>query len=99
MVTVARITLDPAQIVPPIVDSLFPGIVPIHAITIVDAITEDGSRALFSLVDSAQPDWVTIGMLDLLKSDVTALWTADTVYATAEDDEDDEDEEDEYEDE
>lgn len=97
--TVARITLDPAQIVPPIVDSLFPGIVPIHAITIVDAITEDGSRALFSLVDSAQPDWVTIGMLDLLKSDVTALWTADTVYATAEDDDDDEDEEDEYEDE
>ena len=99
MVTVARITLDPAQIVPPIMDSLFPGIVPIHAITIVDAITEDGSRALFSLVDSAQPDWVTIGMLDLLKSDVTALWTADTVYATAEDDDDDEDEEDEYEDE
>lgn len=96
--TVSRVTLDPAQIVPPIVDTLFPGIVPIHAITIVDAITEDGERAIYTLVDSAQPDWVTIGMLDLLKSDVTALWTAGTVYAAYDDDDEDDDEDEEDED-
>lgn len=86
--------LDPAQIVPPVVNDIWPGIVPIHAITIVDAITEDGRRAIFTLVDTAQPDWVSIGLLETVKAEVTALWTSDVVYAEADDEE--YEEEDEY---
>lgn len=93
---VERLTLDPAQIVPPIVNDIWPDIVPLHAITIVDAITEDGRRALFTLVDTQQPDWVTIGLLETVKTEVTALWAAETVYVTEDEDEEEEDDEDEY---
>lgn len=90
------ISLDPADIVPPIVNNIWPGIVPLHAITIVDAITEDGRRAIYTLVDTAQPDWVTIGLLETVKTEVAALWTADVYYA---EEETGEDEDDEYDDE
>lgn len=70
-----------------------------HAIVIIDALTEQGGRELFVMHDSEQPPWVTSGLLTLVKADVETEWAHHYPFIEEDDEIDDEDEdEDDYDD-
>jgi hypothetical protein len=94
MVTVDRHAVSAHDCIPAIVATLWPDIIPIHAISIVVGISPEGGQSLYVLTDSDQPPWVCAGMLTLVKTDVEASWTADSWHMDPEDEDEEEEEED-----
>lgn len=96
MVTMSidRHAVSAQECVPLVVSRLWPDVVPMHAISIIDAINAEGRRELIVLTDSEQPPWVTYGLLGLVRSDVQADWSDGGTYPYIEEDEDED--EDEY---
>lgn len=95
-VNVDRHAVEAQQCIPAIVSEAWPNIVPMHAIVIIDALTEQGGRELFVIHDSEQPPWVMSGLLTLVKADVETDWSHH--YPFVDDDEDEDTDEDEDED-
>lgn len=101
MVNVDRHAVEAQEIVPALISDMYPDIVPMHALVIIDAINQDGRRELFVMYDSEQPPWVTSGILTLVKADVETEWSHH--YPFVEEDEDtdddtDDDDDDEWDD-
>lgn len=96
MVTVDRHAVSAHDCVPAIVATLWPDIIPIHAISIVVGISPEGGQSLYVLTDSDQPPWVCTGMLSLVKTDVEASWTADSWHIDPEDEDEEEEEDDDW---
>lgn len=84
--------------VPALVAALYPEVVPVHAISIVDVLNAEGKRELIVLTDSDQPPWVTSGLLECIKSDVQSDWSG-TAYPYIDEDEDEDEDDEDYEDE
>jgi hypothetical protein len=73
------------ELCPQAVVDRWPDAVPIHGITILDAIRPDGRRALHVCHDTDAPMWVLIGLLKCVLSDLEARWvitdyTEDDLY-------------------
>jgi len=94
MVTIDRHAVSAHDCIPTIVATLWPEIIPIHAISIVVGISPEGGQSLYVLTDSDQPPWVCAGMLTLVKSDVESSWTADSWHVDSDPEDEDEDEDD-----
>ena len=92
-----RHIVEAQECVPAIVQRLWPNVIPMHALCIVDCLNEEGKRELLVINDSEQPPWVTSGMLGLVKADVDTDWSHNP-YEWDDDDEEDEDDDDEYDD-
>lgn len=86
------------ECVPEVVSRLWPEVVPMHAISIVDCINGDGRREIIVITDSEQPPWVLLGLLAAVKSDVETDWSGTITYPYV-DDEEDQDEDEDYDDE
>lgn len=95
---VDRHAVEAQEIVPALVSDMYPDIVPMHALVIIDAINAEGRRELFVMYDSEQPPWVTSGILTLVKADVETEWSHHYPFVE-EDDDDGDDDDDEYDDE
>ena len=72
-------------------DAIFdrwPDTVPVHGITILDALRPEGNRALHVVHDTAAPIWVLIGMVRSVLADLESRWVIED-YQDADDDHDD----------
>jgi len=76
------------ELCPQAVVDRWPEAVPIHGITIVDAIRPDGRRALHVCHDTDAPIWVLIGMVRSVLADLESRWVIED-YQDADDDHDD----------
>jgi len=65
---------------------LWPDTVPVHGITIIDAIRPDGHHGLHVVHDNAVPIWVLIGMLKCVTADLEARWVGEDYIGFLEDD-------------
>lgn len=52
----------------------WPDTVPVHGITILDAMRPEGNRAVHVIHDTDAPIWVLIGLLKCVLSDLEARW-------------------------
>jgi hypothetical protein len=62
------------ELCPPAVADRWPEAVPVHGITILDAIRPDGRRALHVCHDTDAPMWVLIGLLKCVLADLETRW-------------------------
>lgn len=64
----------------------WPDTVPVHGITILDALRPEGNRALHVVHDSSAPIWVLIGMVRSVLSDLEARWVIEDYQDVDDDD-------------
>lgn len=79
------------DMIPPQVAAIWPESVPVHAITIIDAIRPDGKHALHAVQSDGTSPWILIGMLRAITADLETQWAE---AAWIDDDTDDESEDD-----
>lgn len=75
-----------ADMIPPQVAAHWPEAVPVHAVTLIDAIRPDGKHALHAIQSDGTAPWVLIGMLRAVVADLEAQW-ADAAWTVGDDDE------------
>ena len=66
---------------------LWPDTVPVHGITIIDALRPDGHHGLHVVHDTGVPVWVLVGMVKCVLADLEARWVGED-YVGEYDDED-----------
>ena len=79
------------DMIPPQVAAQWPESVPVHAITVIDAIREDGKHALHAIQSDGTSPWILIGMLRAVTADLETQW-AEAAWITEDDEDDDDDE-------
>ena len=66
--------VEAADLWPAAVVDRWPDTVPVHGITILDAIRPDGNRAVHVCHDTDAPMWVLIGLLKCVLADLETRW-------------------------
>ena len=66
--------VEPVDLCPPAITERWPDTIPVHGITILDALRPDGARALHVLHDTEAPMWVLIGLLKCVLADLETRW-------------------------
>lgn len=80
--------VEPDDLCPDAIFERWPDTVPVHGITILDALRPEGNRALHVVHDTAAPIWVLIGMVRSVLADLESRWVIED-YQDADDDHDD----------
>jgi len=81
------------DMIPPQVAAQWPESVPVHAITLIDAIRPDGKHALHAMQSDGTAPWILIGMLRAVTADLEAQWAEAAWVVDDEDDYEDDDDE------
>ena len=79
--------VSPDDLCPPAVFDRWPDTIPVHGITILDAVRPEGNRAVHVVHDSDAPIWVLVGLLKCVLADLEARWIGEQytdVYETEE---------------
>lgn len=68
----------PTDLWPDAVFDRWPDTIPVHGITILDALRPDGHRGLHVVHDTGAPPWVLIGMVRCVLADLESRWIAES---------------------
>jgi hypothetical protein len=66
--------VEPHHLWPEELWDLWPDTVPVHGITVLDALRPDGNRAVHVVHDTGAPIWVLVGLLRCVLADLEARW-------------------------
>jgi hypothetical protein len=66
--------VEAAHLWPPALFEQWPDTVPMHGITILDALRPNGDRAVHVVHDTEAPVWVLVGLLKCVLADLEARW-------------------------
>lgn len=66
--------VEAAHLWPQALFDQFPDTVPMHGITILDALRADGNRAVHVVHDTGAPVWILVGLLKCVLADLEARW-------------------------